>query len=153
MQNKNRGAAMVEFALVAPFFFMLMACIIYGAMVMHDINSLNEIARNTARYGAVIESGTTVSSKEKNMEAFARAKATNSLFIYELKSGDDGDDGVTVNANKDVEVGTSGNTTQEKSVYVKLQAKMQDGMPKLFIDYFPKSMQTIKSEITMRRED
>ena len=43
MQNKNRGAAMVEFAIVAPFFFMLISCIIYGAMVMHDINSLNEI--------------------------------------------------------------------------------------------------------------
>ena len=148
MQNKNRGAAMVEFALVAPFFFMLMACIIYGAMVMHDYNSLNEIARNTARYGAVIESGTTdnISGKEINMKDFARKKAANSLFIYELKAGDDG---VKVNANKDVEVGTSGNTTQEKSVYVELNAQM----PKLFLDYFPESMETIKSEITMRRED
>lgn len=146
MQNKNRGAAMVEFALVAPFFFMLMACIIYGAMVMHDINSLNEIARNTARYGAVIESGTT-----DNMKAFARAKATNSLFIYELKSEDDG---VKVNANKDVEVGTSGNTTQEKSVYVELNAQRKDGLPTfLFLDYFPGSMETITSSITMRRED
>lgn len=153
MQNKNRGAAMVEFALVAPFFFMLMACIIYGAMVMHDINSLNEIARNTARYGAVIESGTTdnISGKEDNMKAFARAKAAKSLFIYGLKSDDD--DGVTVNANQNVDIGTNGNTTQEKSVYVKLQAQMQDGMPKLFLDYFPESMKTIKSEITMRRED
>ena len=147
MQNKNRGAAMVEFALVAPFFFMLMACIIYGAMVMHDYNSLNEITRNTARYGSVIESGTTdnVSSKESNMEAFARKKAANSLFIYELKSGDDG---VKVNANKDVEVGTSGNTTQEKSVYVELNAQMKPGLPT-----FLKSMETISSSITMRRED
>lgn len=153
MQNKNRGAAMVEFALVAPFFFMLMACIIYGAMVMHDINSLNEIARNTARYGAVIESGTTdnILGKEDNMKAFARAKATNSLFIYELKSEDDG---VKVNANKDVEVGTSGNTTQEKSVYVELNAQRKDGLPTfLFLDYFPGSMETITSSITMRRED
>lgn len=150
MQNKNRGAAMVEFALVAPFFFMLMACIIYGAMVMHDINSLNEIARNTARYGAVIESGTTdnIDGKESTMKDYACAKAANSLFIYTLS-----DDGVTVNANKDVDIGNSGNTTQEKSVYVKLQAQMQDGMPKLFLDYFPDSMRTIKSEITMRRED
>ena len=150
MQNKNRGAAMVEFALVAPFFFMLMTCIIYGAMVMHDINSLNEITRNTARYGAVIESGTTdnISGKESTMKDYARAKAAKSLFIYTLD-----DDGVTVNANQNVDIGTNGNTTQEKSVYVKLQAQMQDGMPKLFVDYFPKSMQTIKSEITMRRED
>ena len=150
MQNKNRGAAMVEFALVAPFFFMLMACIIYGALVMHDYNSLNEIARNTARYGAVIESGTTdnISGKESNMKAFARAKAANSLFIYGLKSDDDG---VKVNANKDVKIGE--NEAQEKSVYVELNAKMQDGMPKLFLDYFPESMKTITSSITMRRED
>lgn len=153
MQNKNRGAAMVEFALVAPFFFMLICCIIYGAMVMHDINSLNEIARNTARYGAVIESGTTddISSKESNMQAFARAKATDSLFIYGLKSGDDG---VKVNADKDVEVGSRENTTQGKSVYVELNAQMKDGLPTfLFLDYFPESMKTISSTITMRRED
>ena len=36
MQNKNRGAAMVEFALVAPFFFMLIACIIYGGCEAND---------------------------------------------------------------------------------------------------------------------
>lgn len=153
MQNKNRGAAMVEFALVAPFFFMLMACIIYGAMVMHDYNSLNEIARNTARYGSVIESGTTdnIRGKERAMEDFARAKAANSLFIYQLKSDDAG---VKANADKNVDVGTSGNTTQEKSVYVELNAQMKDGLPTfLFLDYFPESMKTIKSEITMRRED
>ena len=82
MQNKNRGAAMVEFALVAPFFFMLISCIIYGAMVMHDINSLNEITRNAARYGSVIESGVTSDKKKVAVQNFIKNKADNGVYLY-----------------------------------------------------------------------
>lgn len=151
MQNKNRGAAMVEFALVAPFFFMLMACIIYGAMVMHDINSLNEITRNAARYGSVIASGVTTDEKaaaEKTAEVkkFIRNKAANGgLFLYELK-----DDKVWVDEKSEVKMGAS----NEKAIKVTASAVMKDGLPTfLFLDYLPDSLKTISSTITMRRED
>ena len=144
MQNKNRGAAMVEFALVAPFFFMLICCIIYGAMVMHDINSLNEITRNAARYGSVIASGVKTADKTAEVQKFIKNKAANGgLFLYELK-----DDETTVSADVDMDA------SKEKAIKVVVTAKMKDGLPTfLFLDYFPESMKTISSTITMRRED
>lgn len=151
MQNKNRGAAMVEFALVAPFFFMLIACIIYGAMVMHDINSLNEITRNAARYGSVIASGVTPAEKTVEVQKFIRNKAANGgLFLYELK----GEPTVLADENSEVSMGIGADASKEKAIKVVVTAKMKDGLPTfLFLDYFPKSMRTISSTITMRRED
>ena len=151
MQNKNRGAAMVEFAIVAPFFFMLMCCIIYGAMVMHDINSLNEITRNAARYGSVIESGVEVNDKEKAVKDFIKNKAANGgLFLYEIKT----DPEVSADENSEISLGVDANASKEKAIKVKASAEMKDGLPTfLFLDYFPDSMKTISSTITMRRED
>lgn len=147
MQNKNRGAAMVEFALVAPFFFMLMACIIYGAMVMHDINSLNEIVRNTARYGSVIESGITPDEKQKAMVRFVKKKANESLFLYQVKNGTD----VDADAESELTLGSGENQSTERAIKLTVTAQMKPGLPTfLFLDYFP---DTITSSITMRRED
>ena len=151
MQNKNRGAAMVEFAIVAPFFFMLIACIIYGAMVMHDINSLNEITRNAARYGSVIESGVTSDEKKVAVQKFIKNKAANGgLFLYEIKT----DPEVLANENSEISLGVDANASKEKAIKVTASAVMKDGLPTfLFLDYFPESMRTISSTITMRRED
>ena len=151
MQNKNRGAAMVEFAIVAPFFFMLISCIIYGAMVMHDINSLNEITRNAARYGSVIESGVTSDEKKVAVQKFIKNKAANGgLFLYEIKT----DPEVLANENSEISLGVDANASKEKAIKVTASAVMKDGLPTfLFLDYFPESMRTISSTITMRRED
>lgn len=151
MQNKNRGAAMVEFAIVAPFFFMLMCSIIYGAMVMHDINSLNEITRNAARYGSVIESGVEDSKKTKAVQDFIKNKAANGgLFLYEIKT----DPEVLANENSEISLGVDANASKEKAIKVTASAVMKDGLPTfLFLDYLPDSMKTISSTITMRRED
>lgn len=150
MQNKNRGAAMVEFAIVAPFFFMLISCIIYGAMVMHDINSLNEITRNAARYGSVINSGVTSDEKKTEVEKFIRNKADNGgLFLYTIENAE-----VLADENSEVSLGEDANASKEKAIKVTASAKMKDGLPTfLFLDYFPESMRTISSTITMRRED
>ena len=150
MQNKNRGAAMVEFALVAPFFFMLMACIIYGAMVMHDINSLNEITRNTARYGSVIESGITPDEKKEAMVKFVKKKANKSLFLYQVQNGTD----VDADAKSELTIGSGENQSTERAIKLTVTAQMKPGLPTfLFLDYFPDSLKTITSSITMRRED
>lgn len=151
MQNKNRGAAMVEFAIVAPFFFMLISCIIYGAMVMHDINSLNEITRNAARYGSVIASGVTSDEKKVAVQEFIKSKAANGgLFLYEIKT----DPVVLADEKSEVSMGVGEAASKEKAIKVTASAKMKDGLPTfLFLDYFPESMRTISSTITMRRED
>lgn len=150
MQNKNRGAAMVEFAIVAPFFFMLMCSIIYGAMVMHDINSLNEITRNAARYGSVIESGVEDSKKIEAVQNFIKSKAANGgLFLYTIETAE-----VLADEKSEVSLGEDANASKEKAIKVTASAKIKDGLPTfLFIDYLPDSMKTISSTITMRRED
>lgn len=150
MQNKNRGAAMVEFAIVAPFFFMLMCSIIYGAMVMHDINSLNEITRNAARYGSVIESGVEDSKKIEAVQNFIKSKAANGgLFLYTIETAE-----VLADEKSEVSLGEDANASKEKAIKVTASAKIKDGLPTfLFLDYFPESMKTISSTITMRRED
>ena len=151
MQNKNRGAAMVEFALVVPFFFMLLLSIVYGAFVMHDINTLNEITRNAVRYGSVIDSGVSFNDKKEAMVNFVKEKANGTLFLYEVKNGTQ----VEV-VDSEISVGNSSSESSFKDQSIKLTvtAKMNEtGMPTLFMDYFPKDLKTISSTLTMRRED
>lgn len=153
MQNKNRGAAMVEFAIVVPFFFMLMLSIVYGALVMHDINSLNEITRNATRYGAVIDSGVSDGDKRTAVVDFVKNKANKSLFLYKVKNSTDVN---IVDSEISVSAGGSNqdNAVKDKSIKITVQAEMDTaGMPSLFMDYFPKDLQKITSTLTMRKED
>lgn len=150
MQNKNRGAAMVEFALVVPFFFMLMMSIIYGALVMHDINSLNEITRNAVRYGSVIDSGVSFDDKKTAMVNFVKAKANDSLVLYKVQNGTQVE---VVDSEIDIGNSSSESSFKDQSIKLTVTAKMVDGMPKLFMDYFPADLKTISSTLTMRRED
>jgi Flp pilus assembly protein TadG len=51
--GRTRGQALVEFALVLPFFLLLLFGIIDMARFVYDSNSLNEIAREAARQGTI----------------------------------------------------------------------------------------------------
>jgi Flp pilus assembly protein TadG len=51
--ERTRGQALVEFALVIPFFLLLLFGIIDMARFVYDSNSLNEVAREAARQGTV----------------------------------------------------------------------------------------------------
>ena len=141
MQNKNRGAAMVEFALVVPFFFMLIYCIIYGAMVMHDINNLNEVTRAAARYCAVQDSG--IEQNDKEPAVIKYIQDSQNLFLYKIPTKEQ----ITIITNEPVKLGKD-DTTGEKAVKVTVTAQIKDGLP-TFLD----SLETITSSITMRRED
>ena len=148
MQNKNRGAAMVEFALVVPCFFMLLCSIMYGGMIMHDINAVNELSRAAARYGAVESSGLEDSEKKDNVVKYIARNDDNALFIYKIDDTD-----VVVNPSVDIKLKDDSADT-EKGIQVTITAKMKEGLPTvLFLDYLPDSMKTISSTITMRRED
>ena len=148
MQNKNRGAAMVEFALVVPCFFMLMCSIIYGGMIMHDINAVNELSRAAARYGAVESSGIDDTAKKDNVIRYISKNDDNALFIYKIDDTD-----IEVKPSVDIKLKDDSADT-EKGLQVTITAKMKDGLPTvLFLNYLPESMRTISSTITMRRED
>ena len=51
--ERTRGQALVEFALVVPFFLLLLFGIIDMARFVYDSNSLNEVAREAARQGTI----------------------------------------------------------------------------------------------------
>ena len=149
MQNKNRGAAMVEFALVVPFFFMLMCSIIYGGLVMLDIHNLNDLTRDAARYGAVQNSGIDNEEKRQNVIKYIAAHDNNVLVVYNIV-----DTQIEVKTDVDIKLNADDTTNTEKGVRVTVPAKLKDDLPAfLFTDYLPDSMKTISSTITMRRED
>jgi Flp pilus assembly protein TadG len=51
--ERSRGQALVEFALVIPFFLLMVFGIIDMARFVYDNNALNEAAREAARQGTV----------------------------------------------------------------------------------------------------
>lgn len=54
--NKQKGQALIEFALVLPFFLLLVFSLIYTGMLFHDYSTLSNIARTAARDRAITSS-------------------------------------------------------------------------------------------------
>lgn len=51
--KKHKGQVIVEFALILPFFLLVMYGIIYSGMMFHDYSTLGNIARASAREAAI----------------------------------------------------------------------------------------------------
>ena len=54
LRSEERGAALVEFALVVPLLMGMMCVIIDFGLALHTLNNLTSALREGARYGAVI---------------------------------------------------------------------------------------------------
>ena len=57
--KKNKGQSLVEFALILPFFLLLVFAIIYGGMLFHDYSTVSNVARSIARERAITPDSTT----------------------------------------------------------------------------------------------
>ena len=150
MKAKQRGASMVEFALILPGFLLLMCLVIYGGMWMYAQNTLNEIARNAVRYGAVEAAAATQEGvnygdnaptsdaiREKNVKRFAEGAAVESLILYSIDKDNTTAKVVTVIDEKD-------------SIQVKLKAGLiKDNLPPLIDGFLPDD---ISSKMIMRIE-
>ena len=149
MNAKQRGASMVEFALILPGFLLLMCLVIYGGMWMYAQNTLNEIARNAVRYGAVETAANTQSNveygkeptsdaiREKNVKKFAEEAAVESLILYSIDKDNTTAKVVTVIDEKD-------------SIQVELKAGLiKDNLPPLIDGFLPGD---ISSKMIMRIE-
>ena len=156
MKAKQRGASMVEFALILPGFLLLMCLVIYGGMWMYAQNTLNEIARNAVRYGAVETAANTQSDveygeeptsdaiREKNVKKFAEEAASESLILYSI---DTSKATYKDNLGAKAEVVTVNN---EDSIQVELKAGLiKDNLPPLIDGFLPNS---ISSKMIMRIE-
>lgn len=51
--KKHKGQVIVEFALILPFFLLMLYGIIYSGMMFHDYSTLSNIARASAREAAI----------------------------------------------------------------------------------------------------
>lgn len=149
MKAKQRGASMLEFAIVLPGFLLLMCLVIYGGMWMYAQNTLNEIARNAVRYGAVEAAANTQSDveygeeptsdaiREKNVKKFAEEAAVESLILYSIDKDNTTAKVVTVIDEKD-------------SIQVELKAGLiKDNLPPLIDGFLPDD---ISSKMIMRIE-
>ena len=150
MKAKQRGASMVEFALILPGFLLLMCLVIYGGMWMYAQNTLNEIARNAVRYGAVEAAAATQEGvdygdnaptsdaiREKNVKRFAEEAAVESLILYSIDKDNTTAKVVTVIDEKD-------------SIQVELKAGLiKDNLPPLIDGFLPDD---ISSKMIMRIE-
>ena len=52
--HKQKGQALVEFALIIPFFLLLIFGLIYSGLLFHDYNTLSNTARSAAREAALL---------------------------------------------------------------------------------------------------
>ena len=157
MNAKQRGASMVEFALILPGFLLLMCLVIYGGMWMYAQNTLNEIARNAARYGAVETAANTQSDVEygeeqpasntirtKNVIKVATEAASESLILYSID---------TSKATHKDNLGATAEVVTvnaEDSIQVELKAGLiEDNLPPLIDGFLP---DYISSKMIMRIE-
>ena len=157
MNAKQRGASMVEFALILPGFLLLMCLVIYGGMWMYAQNTLNEIARNAVRYGAVEAAAATQEGvdygdnaptsdaiREKNVKKFAEEAASESLILYSID---------TSKATHKDNLGATAEVVTvnaEDSIQVELKAGLiEDNLPPLIDGFLPNY---ISSKMIMRIE-
>ena len=52
--HKQKGQALVEFALIIPFFLLLIFGLIYSGLLFHDYNTLSNTVRSAAREAALL---------------------------------------------------------------------------------------------------
>ena len=112
--NKQKGQALIEFALVLPFFLLLIFGLIYTGMLFHDYSTLSNIARTAARERAITDennvSNETIINRYYNVDTNGEKKFTYALVtdLYKLadtpmtiSTGTDDDDIiVTINMQK-----------------------------------------------------
>ena len=145
MRAKVKGAVLVEFAIVLPLFLLMLFVMIYGGMLMHDYNGLNELTRAAARYGVVEASGDNTTTPEGSTDTvkvaavkkYIKDNSNNFLIIYEIK-----DNGVNVSAGVSDKIGT------DDALNVTVTAERLD-VPVIVEDVMPEK---ISSTLKMRIE-
>ena len=64
--KKQKGQALIEFALVFPFFLLLVFGIIYSGMLFYDYSTLSNVARSAARERAITKDSTDSTGNDIN---------------------------------------------------------------------------------------
>ena len=144
MKNNNRGSAIIEFVIVMPLFFLLLFGMLYGALMLHDYNGLNELTRAAARAGAIeqTDDGNKVddadekspTKKVARVKRFITDNGNNYLLLYAVN---------TIVVNDTVKI------NEEDAIIVSVSANRTEDIPLIVEDLLPK---TISSSMSMRIE-
>lgn len=79
----HRGAALAEFALVAPLFFLLMFGIIQFSLTSFTIAAVNSVVREAARYGSVHPKNNDMTQPD-SIQAYAKRRASGGVVPSRL---------------------------------------------------------------------
>lgn len=140
MKNNNRGTALIEFVIVMPLFFLMLFGMLYGGIMLHDYNGLNELTRAAARAGAIEQTDDGNKVDEENTKKVARVKR----FIT-----DNGNNYLLLYAVAKIEVKDTEKINAEDAIIVSVSAKRTDDIPLIVEELLPK---TISSSMSMRIE-
>ena len=140
MKNNNRGSAIIEFVIIMPLFFLMLFGMLYGGIMLHDYNGLNELTRAAARAGAIEQTDDANKEDEENTKKVARVKR----FIT-----DNGNNYLLLYAVAKIEVKDTEKINAEDAIIVSVSANRTDDIPLIVEDLLPK---TISSSMSMRIE-
>lgn len=145
MKHKDMGAVMVEFVIVMPLFFFMLFGMLYGGIMLHDYNGLNELTRAAARAGAIEqtddsepESEAVEASTKKvaRIKKFITDNGNNYMLLYSV-------DNNTITVTDDQKI------NEEDAIVVSVSANRTDDIPLIVNDLLP---ETISSSMSMRIE-
>ncbi len=146
MKNNNRGSAIIEFVIVMPLFFLMLFGMLYGGIMLHDYNGLNELTRAAARAGAIeqTDDGNKVddadekspTKKVARVKRFITDNGNNYLLLYAV-------------AENTIEVKDTEKINAEDAIIVSVSANRTDDIPLIVEDLLP---ETISSSMSMRIE-
>lgn len=143
MKNNNRGTAIIEFVIIMPLFFLMLFGMLYGGIMLHDYNGLNELTRAAARAGAIEQ--TDDGNKEDDADEKSPTKKVARVKRF-----------ITDNGNKYLLLYAVAKNTievkeinEEDAIIVSVSANRTEDIPLIVEDLLPK---TISSSMSMRIE-
>ena len=146
MKNNNRGTAIIEFVIIMPLFFLMLFGMLYGGIMLHYYNGLNELTRAAARAGAIEQTDYSNKEDEENTESPTKKVARVKKFIT-----DNGNNYLLLYAvdNDAVSVKDDEQINGEDAIQVVVSATRTEDIPLIVVDLMP---QTISSSMSMRIE-
>ena len=144
MKNNNRGTAIIEFVIVMPLFFLMLFGMLYGGIMLHDYNGLNELTRAAARAGAIEQTDDGNKAEEDNTESPTKKVARVKKFIT-----DNGNNYLLLYAVNTIVVNDTVKINEEDAIIVSVSANRTDDIPLIVEDLLP---ETISSSMSMRIE-
>ena len=125
-----------------PLFFLMLFGMLYGGLMLHDYNGLNELTRAAARAGAIEQTDDGNKVDEENTKKVARVKrfitdnGNNYLLLYAV-------------AEKTIVVEDTEKINAEDAIIVSVSANRTEDIPLIVENLLPK---TISSSMSMRIE-